>query len=268
MIFLINSIMLTIEHAWYGLEDKSKGVDVTGILRSCIVRGVYGDEVHINEERDKFALNLLFLGNRHEEPTGSNPWCYMKVAVVQYHYDNRPSQKLVTPRVSCEAIPITIVPLQLMEQNQKLRAASWRGDVQVVKESLEARADPNILMDGRGPLHEACIWRAGEAVVRLLLERAANPLFSGTYKKRQRSPAEIANEKGDHEIAHLISHWVQPAGEIPTSEPSIGVIDEYSDRPLPSSTSSHYGDHEENIERTPASISSLEEDDLAGVWSQ
>ena len=107
--------MLTIEHAWYGLEDKSKGVDVTGILRSCIVRGVYGDEVHINEERDKFALNLLFLGNRHEEPTGSNPWCYMKVAVVQYHYDNRPSQKLVTPRVSCEAIPITIVPLQLMD---------------------------------------------------------------------------------------------------------------------------------------------------------
>ena len=58
-------------------------------------------------------------------------------------------------------------------------------DADIVKESLEARADPNILMDGRGPLHEACIWRAGEAVVRLLLERAANPLFSGTYKKRQ-----------------------------------------------------------------------------------
>ena len=40
------------------------------------------------------------------------------------------------------------------------------------------------------------------------------------------------------------------AGEIPTSEPSIGVIDEHSDRPLPSSTSQYYGDHEEDIERS------------------
>ena len=86
----------TIVHAWYGLSDKTLGVDVTGIVQKQVRKGTCGEEVHINVRCEKYALNELFLCNTFGDPARR----IMKAVVEEYHYDHDRLVKLVTPRLT------------------------------------------------------------------------------------------------------------------------------------------------------------------------
>ena len=102
---------LVIESAWYGDGRRSRGKDVTHIVRQHIVN----NEVRINQSKRNGALNEIFLGatNGCSEPNvrrannGDSLW-FPKCVIVKYRYEGSPSRELRTGCVAFEPFAIVI----------------------------------------------------------------------------------------------------------------------------------------------------------------